>query len=206
MTMESRRPRILVVDDDRLILATLTMGLEKAGFDTLRAASGEEAVNICQKQRPDLIVMDIRMSGISGLEAAQRIHALVEVPVIYLSAYDDVEVVEQAVKQGGIGYMVKPVEVHQLVPEIRAALARAADLNQLKTTEAQLSRALNAERTTSIATGILMERRKMSAADALELLRAQARPNRRKMVDVAKEIISSIEAADRPKKDPNPIV
>lgn len=199
MTMETQRPRILLVDDDRLILATLTMGLEKAGFDTLHAESGEDAVNICQKQRPDLIVMDIRMSGISGIEAAQRIHALFEVPVIYLSAYDDVEIVEQAVKQGGIGYMVKPVEVHQLVPEIRSVLARAADIGQLKNTEAQLSRALGAERTTSIAIGILMERRKMSASDALELLRAQARPNRRKMVEIAKEIISSIEAGDRPK-------
>ena len=57
MTMEFGGPCILVVDDDRLVLATLTMGLEKAGFATLRAASGEEAVQVCQQQRPDLIVM-----------------------------------------------------------------------------------------------------------------------------------------------------
>jgi two-component system, response regulator PdtaR len=199
MSVKSGCPRILVVDDDRLVLSTLTMGLEKAGFATLRAASGEEAMQIYQQQRPDLIVMDIRMPGISGIEAIQRIHASVEVPVIFLSAYDDVEIVEQAIGQGGMGYLVKPVEVHQLVPEIRAALARATDLSQLKTTEAQLSRALDAERHTSIAIGILMERRKLSAAEAHELLRAQARPNRKKLAEVAKEIIASIEVLNAQK-------
>ncbi len=202
MTKISVHPLILVVDDDRLVLSTLSMGLEKAGFGILRAASGEEALRICQQQRPHLIVMDIRMPGITGLEAVQRIHASFEVPVIFLSAYDDVDIVDQAVRGGGMGYMVKPVEVHQLVPEIRAALARATDLSQLKITEAQLNRALSAERTTSIATGILMERRKMSAADALELLRTQARPNRRKLVEVAKEIIDSIKVNPPSKMDP----
>jgi two-component system, response regulator PdtaR len=111
------------------------------------------------------------MPGISGIEAVQRIHASVEVPVIFLSAYDDVEIVEQAIGQGGMSYLVKPVEIHQLVPEIRAVLARATDLNQLKTTEAQLSQALAAERNTSIAIGIMMERRKLNAAEAYESLR-----------------------------------
>jgi AmiR/NasT family two-component response regulator len=200
MTMSPGGTRILVVDDDRLVLSTLTMGLEKDGFATLRAASGEEAVQICQQQRPDLILMDIRMPGISGLEAVQRIHASVDVPVIFLSAYDDVEIVEQAIGQGGMGYLVKPVEVHQLVPEIRAALARATDLSQLKTTEAQLSGALAAERHISIAIGILMERRKLSGAEAYELLRVQARPNRRKLAEVAKEIVDSTEALNTPRK------
>lgn len=198
MTIISGCPRILVVDDDRLILSTLSMGLEKAGFALLRAVSGEEAVNICQQLRPDLIVMDIRMPGISGIEAIRRIHASVNVPVIFLSAYDDAEIVEQAIGEGGMGYMVKPVEVHQLVPEIRAVLARATDLSQLKATEAQLSRALAAERHTSIAIGIIMERRKMSAAESLESLRAQSRPNRRKLSEVAKEIVDTTELLNNP--------
>jgi AmiR/NasT family two-component response regulator len=198
--MRSGRPCILVVDDDRLILSTLSMGLEKAGFAMLRAASGEEAVQICKQLRPDLILMDIRMPGISGLEAVQYIHASVEVPVIFLSAYDDADIVEQAIGQGCMGYLVKPVEVHQLVPAIRAVLVRATDLSQLKATETQLSRALAAERHTSIAIGIMMERRKLSAAEAYELLRAQSRPNRRKLSEVAKEIVASTEAFNTPRK------
>ncbi len=198
MTKRHGGSNILVVDDDRLILSTLTMGLEKAGFVTLRAASGEEAVQICQQQRPDLILMDIRMPGISGIEAALRIHATVEVPVIFVSAYDDADIVEQAIGQGGMGYLVKPVEVHQLVLAIWAALARAADLSQLKTTEAQLSRALAAERDTSIAIGIMMERRKLNAVEAYELLRVQARPSRKKLAEVAREIVASIEALNTP--------
>lgn len=197
--MISGCPRILIVDDNRLVLSTLSMGLEKAGFAMLRAASGEEAVSICQQLRPDLIVMDIRMPGISGLEAVRRIHTSTNVPVIFLSAYDDAEVVEQAIGECGMGYMVKPVEVHQLVPEIRAVLARATDLSQLKVTEAQLSRALAAERHTSIAIGIMMERRKLNATEAYELLRAESRSNRRKLAEVAKEIISSTEAFNTPR-------
>jgi AmiR/NasT family two-component response regulator len=200
MTVKSEGPRILVVDDDRLVLSTLSMGLERAGFAILRASSGDEAVQICKQERPDLILMDIRMPGISGLEAVQRIHASVEVPVIFLSAYDDIETVEQAVNQGGLGYLVKPVEVHQVVPEIRAVLARATDLSQLKTTELQLGEALAAERHTSIAIGIMMERRKMSAEEAYELLRAHSRSNRRKVAEVAKEIVASTEAGSIPRK------
>jgi response regulator NasT len=194
MPLKSDSIRILIVDDDRLVLSTLSMGLEKAGFAILRAASGEEAVQICHQVRPDLILMDIRMPGMSGLEAAQRIHASVEVPVIFLSAYDDPEIVEQAIGQGGMGYLVKPLEVHQLVPLIRAALARSTDLSQLKTTETQLNQALAAERHISIASGILMERRKLSAADAYEMLRIQSRSNRRKLAEVAKQIVTSTEA------------
>jgi response regulator NasT len=197
--MRSGYPRILLVDDDRLVLSTLTMGLEKAGFAVLRAASGEEAVQICLQQRPDLIVMDIRMPGISGLEAIRRIHVSSEAPVIYLSAYDDDEIVRQSIEQGGMGYLVKPVEIHQLVPEIRVVLARTADLSQLKATEKQLNQALAAERHTSIAIGIMMERRKLSSDEAYELLRAQARPNRRKLAEVAREIVASTEVSPRKK-------
>jgi two-component system, response regulator PdtaR len=200
MTMKSDGPRILVVDDDRLVLSTLSMGLERAGFAILRASSGEEAVQICMQVRPDLILMDICMPGISGLEAIQRIHESVNVPVIFLSSYDDIETVEQAVKQGGLGYLVKPVEVHQIVPEIQAVLARAADLSQLKAIESQLEQALAAERHTSIAIGIMMERQHLSVAEAYELLRAQSRSNRRKVVEVAKEIVTSAEAINSYRK------
>jgi response regulator NasT len=198
--MKSDGPRILVVDDDRLVLSTLSMGLERAGFAILRASSGEEAVQICKQVRPDLILMDICMPGISGLEAIQRIHESVNVPVIFLSSYDDIETVEQAVKQGGLGYLVKPVEVHQIVPEIQAVLARAADLSQLKAIESQLEQALAAERHTSIAIGIMMERQHLSVAEAYELLRAQSRSNRRKVVEVAKEIVTSAEAINSYRK------
>jgi AmiR/NasT family two-component response regulator len=194
MSVKSDSPRILVVDDDRLVLSTLSMGLEKAGFAVLRATSGDEAVQVCSQVCPDLILMDIRMPGISGLEAIQRIHASVDVPVIFLSAYDDDETVKNAVKQGSIGYLVKPVEVNQVVPEIRVALARASDVSKLKIIETQLSHALAAERHTSIATGILMERRKMNSTEAFNLLRTQARSNRRKVAEVAKDIVVSTEA------------
>ncbi len=199
MPFKTENHCILVVDDDRLILSMLTMGLEQAGFSTLRATSGEEAVQICQRQLPDLIVMDIRMPGISGIEAAGRIQSFAAIPVIFLSAYDDDEIVEQAIGQGALGYKVKPVEVHQLVPEIRAALARFTDLQHAKNVGLQLEHALNAQRDTSVAIGILMERRKLGAVAALDQLRAESRPNRRKLAEVAKEIVSATEGRNTPR-------
>jgi DNA-binding response OmpR family regulator len=193
MPVISDRPHILIVEDDRLILSMLSMGLEKAGFSVVRASSGEEALQICSVERFDLILMDIRMPGISGIEAARRIRASVDVPVLFLSAYDDKETVDQAIGQGGMSYLVKPVEINQIVPAIRAVLARAYDLSKLKISENQLNQALDAERHTSIAIGIMMERRKLGAAKAYQLLRAQARPNRRKLAEVAKEIVTSTE-------------
>lgn len=198
MPFKTENHCILVVDDDRLVLSMLTMGLEQAGFSILRATSGEEAVQICHQQLPDLIVMDIRMPGISGIEAAGKIQAIAEIPVIFLSAYDDTEIVEQAIGQGALGYKVKPVEVHQLVPEIRAALARFTDLQHSKNVGLQLERALNAQRDTSVAIGILMERRKLGAVAALEMLREESRPNRRKLAEVAKEIVSTTEGLNAP--------
>lgn len=187
-TKPQHKPTILVADDDRLVLALITMGLEKAGFSLLKAETGEAAVEVCQRQLPDLILMDIRMPGIGGIDAARKISQFCNAPIVFLSAYDDIDVVEQAIAQGGMGYLVKPFDVHQLVPQIYSALARAADLNRCRDAEKQLVCNLQCSRKTSMAVGILMERFKLNADEAFTYLRQQARPKRKKLFDVANEI------------------
>ncbi|MCB1891362.1 MAG: ANTAR domain-containing protein, partial [Rhodocyclaceae bacterium] len=103
------------------------------------------------------------------------------------------DIVREAIAHGALGYLVKPVDIHQLIPAIEAAVARAADLWGLRNTERQLQTALNENREVSMAVGLLVERRRISRQQAFDALRATARTQRRKIGEVAEEILSAAE-------------
>ncbi len=180
--------RILVVDDEPLIVATLSQGLEQAGYDVITTLSGEEAVQICERQSPDLAILDVRIPDISGLDAARCIRDRTEVPFLFLSAYGDKATVDAAVEQGALGYLVKPIDVTQLVPAVEAALARAADLRELQRKEANLHSGMIEGRTISVAVGLLMERYHIGEETAFDVLRAEARSRRCKVLDLTTDI------------------
>lgn len=166
---------LLIADDDRLVLATLAEGLRRAGHTVLEAAGGEEAIRLACEQRPDLAILDMRMPGRDGLGVAQWLREHTSIPFLFLSAYGDGEVVEAAVRCGALGYLVKPLDVQQILPSVDAAMMRGRELNALLEEEAQLSAALRLSRHTSMAVGILMARDKIGERDAFDRLRAQAR-------------------------------
>lgn len=194
-TQPSRR-KVLLVDDDRLILATLSSSLERAGYAVRSCGSAEEARRLIEVEKPDMAILDIRMPGESGLELARHLLLNPGVPFIFLTAYSEAPIVQEAVGQGALGYLVKPVDLPQLVPAIEAALARAADLGNLRATGQQLQTALNESREVSMAVGLIMERRKLGRHEAFEELRTAARSRRRKIVEVAEELLSGIEDSD----------
>lgn len=185
--------RILLVDDDRLILATLSQGLRTAGYDVAEAAGGKEALGILKQGGVDLAVLDVRMPEMSGLEVARWLRENTAVPFMFLSAYGEDEVVSQAVAEGALCYLVKPVDPIQLVPTIEAAVSRGREIRQLRETEQQLSTALASSRKTSVAIGLLMERCRVDEREAFERLRAYARSHRRKVADVADELVRAVE-------------
>lgn len=184
--------RILIVDDDRLVLTGLASGLEERGYVVIKAASGEEAVLLADTAQPDLVLMDICLPGISGIEAAQRIREKLDIPIIFLSALDTEEVVRQAITLGTLSYLVKPITIKQLVPAVETVLARAREVSKLKSSKENLALALKQNREISVAIGVLMERRDLTAEDAFELLRQHARNTRRKATDVAKDVIAGV--------------
>jgi response regulator NasT len=187
----SSKGRILVADDDGLVLATLSAGLRELGYEILEASSGEEAVKVCLDKSPDLAILDMRMPGMSGIEAASQITKTSQVPFLFLSAFDDTESVNQAVTEGALGYLVKPLNASQIAPSIEAALSRSSDMDSLKQKEENLNIALNSSRQTSIAIGLIMSETGMSTSEAETALRSYSRANRRKMIDVAAEIVST---------------
>lgn len=188
------KARLLLVDDDRLVLSTLANGLLKAGYDVKTAESAEEAeMLLASGEDPDLAILDIRMSGQNGLHLARRLQELDHIPFMMLSAYSDQAMIDQASQFGALGYMVKPLDIPQLIPGIEAALSRANELQSLRETRLQLQAALNAERDISVAIGITMVQQRLDRHTAFELLRKIARSQRRKLGALAAEIIQASE-------------
>lgn len=194
--MQNRNSKLLLVDDDRLVLATLGLGLQDAGYVVHTAESVQEAqILLDEGLQPDLAILDIRMSNTSdgwenkGLQIARQLSETGDIPFLMFSAYSSPELVSEANSLGALAYLVKPLDVSQLLPAIESALSRASDLFTLRATKEQLQTALNAERAISIAVGVVMASCKLDREQAFELLRSTARSQRRKLVDLAEEVI-----------------
>ena len=183
--------KILVADDDQITLTIITKGLRDDGYEVVTAPDGTEAVKLGCREKPDLAVLDIRMPGIFGIEAARQLRECADIDSIFLTAYADREVVELAIKEGALGYLVKPVNITQLIPAIEAALERSAELHRLHESEASLTDAIESNREISVAVGIYMERFDVGRQEAFETLRARARSKQRKLIDVARTLIQS---------------
>ncbi len=187
------KARVLIADDDRLVLATLANGLRNAGYTILEASDGKEAVRLCEKEQPDITILDIRMPGMDGVETARR---LTETPFLMLSAYGDEDLVEKTTNLGALGYLVKPIDVEQIVPSIEAALKRAEQIKKLKQSEHRLMSALEQDQLISTAIGVIMEKYHLSRDAAFEKLRHHARSQRRKLVEIADEYIKATETVN----------
>ena len=172
--------KILVADDERVVLFTLAEGLREAGFEVIEARDGLQALALCQSDAPDLALLDIRMPGLDGLELARRLRDETTVPFLFFSAYGDEAMVKRAVEIGALGYLIKPLLVSSIVPTIRTALARAQDISGLQG-------ALESNRTIATAVGIVMRAEGLDRQAAFERLRQQARTERRKLEDLARE-------------------
>ena len=192
--------RILIADDDRLILSTLGQGLRDAGYEIYEATDGKAAVHICETLNPELAILDMRMPGMSGVEAARQIRQKTTVPFIFLSAYNDKEVVELAVQEGALSYMVKPMDIPQIIPTIEAALARASEIRELHLSAQNLSSPLENNRETSMAVGVIMERYRANRDQAFNALRQYARTERVKINDLAASLLNSVESFNIPRE------
>lgn len=116
--------KILVVDDDRLVLATLSHGLTEAGYEVIDADNGDDAILLAREHRPDLALLDIRMEGMSGFDVAAYLREYCKMPFMFLSAFTDEDTVRQVHELGAVDYLVKPLDIGQIVPAVQAVFAR----------------------------------------------------------------------------------
>ncbi len=196
-------PSLLVVDDDALVLATLAAGFRDEGYIVHEASSGEEAIAIANEYDIDLAILDIRMPGLSGIETASILYKTNAIPFLFLSAFNDAATVSQAVSEGALGYLIKPIDVDRMLPTIQTALNRSAEIKLLKKTKNNLANALNLERDISIAIGIILANSNHNTAEAENAMRNYARSHRLKMHDVARLVI---DASDKLKTLINQII
>lgn len=182
-------PKILVVDDDLAVLATISLGLRRAGYHVFQVDSGLPAIQICRREKPDLAILDMNLPDITGLQVAQTIHSETSTPFIFLSAHSDEGLVKAAVEVGALGYLVKPVEVARIVPAIEVALKRADEIVQLRLGNANLGDESMLQRETDMAIGLIMERYQLDRAAAFDVLRANARGHPGGIAGLAQRLI-----------------
>ena len=188
--MSETPPLVMVVDDDRLVLATLVAGLKQAGLEVIETDNGDDAILLARKHKPRLAILDMRMQGKSGMDVARYLAANTDTGFMFLSAFGDSDIVDEAMKMGALGYLVKPVDVRQIVPAVRAALSRSEEEKTAQSTKPSSDVA----RDELVATGILMERLRLDEGRALDALRAQAKAEGKSVSQLATNMV---EAANR---------
>jgi response regulator NasT len=189
--------KILVVDDDRLVLATVTHGLAQAGYQVIDADNGDEAILLARKHHPELALLDIRMEGKSGFDVAEYLRDVCHVPFMFLSAFADSATVAKVAELGAVAYMVKPLDVGQIVPTVDAAFERLraeraqADALRVQPSPRQAD-------VVSLAAGVLMHRYSLSRGDALARLGRIADAAGVTLAEQAERLVSAVEELARP--------
>lgn len=191
----SAKGKILVVDDDRLVLATLTHGLAQAGYDIIDADNGDDAILLAREHRPDLALLDIRMEGKSGFDVAEYLRDYCQMPFMFLSAFSDDATVSQVKALGAVAYLVKPLDVRQIVPAVEAAfshIARRTNDSPAGTPKRDVALDVLAH-TVPMAVGVLMHRYSLTRAGAYERLVRLAATEGRTVQEQAERLLEAVE-------------
>jgi response regulator NasT len=186
--------RILLAEDETIIRLDLRALLERAGYEIVaEARDGEEAVALARSEQPDLAVMDVKMPRLDGIEAARRILEERPIPIVMLTAFGQRELVDRAAEAGVYGYLVKPFREQDVVPAIETARARHDELMAARAEADSLSEALVARKAIERAKGLLMERDKLSEADAFARLRKASQVSGRPLRVIAEAVIDTLD-------------
>lgn len=210
-TSAPTKGRILVVDDDRLVLATLVHGLAQAGFDIVDADNGDDAILLARQHKPDLALLDIRMDGMSGFDVAAYLREHLRIPFMFLSAFSDEATVNQIKALGALAYLVKPLDVAQIVPAVEAAFAQARERAGIAPGAAPAASAASApaiapasappnplDQPVPMAIGILMHRYSLGAEAALARLTKLADREGRSIEASARAMVQALEQLAAP--------
>ncbi len=189
--MTEAKIRVLVAEDEAIIRLDLKEMLEEEGFEVVgEAADGDAAVRLAEEQTPDLVIMDIKMPGMDGLTAAERITSSGLSAVLILTAFSQRDLVQRAAEAGAIGYLVKPFQKNDLLPAIDIALVRHAELTAVRAEVSDLGEQLETRKLIDRAKGKLMDSEGITENEAFRSIQKRSMDARRSMKDVASEILA----------------
>jgi response regulator NasT len=202
--------KVLIADDEKPVAAGLKGQLDSLGYDVVAVVNdGHHAIEVCRRTLPDVVLMDIEMPGLDGLSAARQIVRDPGTPVVILTAHGHPNLIDQAVEDGVLYYLLKPVTSPSLHAALQVAVARARELRELRENVNSLELTLRERKLIERAKGILMARRNLSEADAFRLLQRQSQDRRMPMAKLAESVVQADEllesaqpAPETPRRDP----
>lgn len=197
-THAAKPHRVLIAEDEALIRLDLAEMLREEGYDVVgEAGDGQEAVDLAEKLRPDLVIMDVKMPRRDGIDAAAEIASKRIAPIVVLTAFSQRELVERARDAGAMAYLVKPFNVTDLIPAIEVAVSRFGEITALETEVASLSDRLETRKLVERAKGLLQSEHQMTEPEAFKWIQRAAMDRRTTMKRVAEVVLESL---DQPKQ------
>ena len=194
--------RIAVADDEPDMRDYFKKSLPRLGHQVVAVAqNGRELVEQCKAQHPDLVITDIKMPDMDGIDAAVQIYRDRPVPVILVSAFHDAELIARAESDHILGYLVKPIEQADLEPVIALAMRRFEQFQALRQEATDLRQALEDRKVIERAKGILMKRGSLDEQAAFRRLQKLASEESRKLIDIARMILLAERAVQPPAKE-----
>lgn len=181
--------RILIAEDESITRMGLSRILEDAGHQVVAAPDGRTAVMLARQTGPELVILDIKMPQLDGLEAARRIYQDRRTPIVLLTAYGERDLVEQAKSLPIMAYLIKPIKERELLATLEVVTARFAEFEWMHQQTVELKEELAARKVIDQAKGVLMRRGKLGEEEAYRQIQRRARDARCSMQDVAEDIL-----------------
>ena len=188
----AKRLKVLIAEDEPVVAQGLRVQLEELGHSVVGIAyDGRDAVAKAESLEPDLILLDIKMPRLDGLEATRQVMAHRPVPIVLVTAHSDPDLIQEAMVIGVMGYLLKPVDRKDLVPAIALATTRFVDLMALRKDVQSLKEALMLRQQVERAKGILERRMGLSEDEAHKRIQHLARHERCSLGEAAAKVISA---------------
>jgi two-component system, response regulator PdtaR len=183
--------RVVIAEDEAIIRLDLRETLEEEGYDVVgETGRGDDAVTLVRDLHPDLAILDIKMPGIDGLEAARIITAERICGVLMLTAFSQREVIEEARDAGALAYLVKPYQKSDLIPAIEVAIGRFREMQHLTGEVDSLGQQLESRKIIDRAKGLLIDECGMKEGEAFTFIQRTAMSERSRMRDVAERVLA----------------
>lgn len=186
--------KVLIIDDQKIQRRILREFLELSGHEVIgEGSNGKEAIDLSKSLKPDLIIMDVKMPIMDGIEAASKINSLAPLPIILNTVKQDERTIMRAKEAGVMAYLIKPIREEELNPTIELAVSRFHEFETLRREILDLKKTLDARKVIDKAKGILMEREGISEKDAFRKIQKLSMNKRKTMKEIAEAIILAYE-------------
>ena len=189
--------RVVIAEDEAIIRLDLKESLEAEGYAVIgETGRGDEAIDLVRMLEPDLIILDIKMPGMNGIDAAKVISDEGLAAVILLSAFSQQDLIKEASNAGVLAYLVKPFQRSDLVPSIELALGRFEEISGLKQEAVMLRESLETRKLVDRAKGLLIDNYGLKESDAYRYLQKKAMEDRTTMKAVAEDVLADTSRVD----------